>query len=67
MPDDKSTTDRSTTDWKSVASELYAFIVGMMAASAQINGKSVEDAHVRARKLFDECVSVNTRKRGRDG
>ena len=48
------------TDWKQVADELYLVIVGMATASAQINGRSVEDAHQRMEKLRDDIVRHNT-------
>lgn len=51
------------TDWKTVADELYMVIVGMAAASAQINGRSVEAAHERMQKLRDEIIAANTRKK----
>jgi len=48
------------TDWKTVADELYMFIVGLMAGSAYLNGKDEAAALDRARFVYDECVKANT-------
>lgn len=50
-------------DWKSVADELYMVIVGMAAGSAEIAGRSPEDAMERMRNLREDIIKHNTKKK----
>jgi hypothetical protein len=46
----------SAVDWKSVADELYMFIVGVMSATR----KTPDEGHRRARQMYDEAVAFHT-------